>query len=104
MLILNTQMKSLPFFYYAQVFDIVVDSFDDPKNLTNNWQFALLNLAGSHYAAICTEKDRTTGGESDFSISKIKLFESIAVFLCRVICRQRDPSNEIDSVENHSIC
>ncbi|XP_062160231.1 uncharacterized protein LOC133867469 [Alnus glutinosa] len=47
----------------SEVFDIVVDSFDDPKNLTNNWQFALLNLAGSHYAAICTEKDGTTGGK-----------------------------------------
>lgn len=34
--------------------DIVVD---DPTNPANNWQFALLELAGSHYAAICTEKD-----------------------------------------------
>lgn len=91
MLILNTQMKSLRFFYYAQVFDIVVDSFDDPKNLTNNWQFALLDLAGSHYAAICTKKDRTTGGESDFSISKIKLFESIAVFFMLCYLQAKGP-------------
>ena len=48
----------------CQAFDIVVDSFDDPKNLTSNWQFALLELAGSHYAAICIEGDRTTGGDN----------------------------------------
>ncbi|KAE8023365.1 hypothetical protein FH972_009071 [Carpinus fangiana] len=46
-----------------KAFDIVINTFDDPKNLTNNWQFALLDLAGSHYAAICTEKDRTAGGK-----------------------------------------
>ncbi|KAM3743786.1 hypothetical protein ACB098_06G001400 [Castanea mollissima] len=44
----------------SEAFDVVVDSFDDPKNLTSNWQFALLELAGSHYAAICIEGDRTT--------------------------------------------
>ncbi|KAM4102456.1 hypothetical protein ACJW30_06G001400 [Castanea mollissima] len=46
----------------SKAFDVVVDSFDDPKNLTSNWQFALLELAGSHYAAICIEGDRTTEG------------------------------------------
>ncbi|KAF5473873.1 hypothetical protein F2P56_005827 [Juglans regia] len=47
----------------SEAFDIVVDSFNDHEKLTNNWQFVLLDLAGSHYAAICIEKDRTTGGE-----------------------------------------
>ncbi|KAB1222588.1 4'-phosphopantetheinyl transferase [Morella rubra] len=47
----------------SEAFDIVVDSIDDPENLTNNWQFALLELASSHYAAICVEKDGTTGGK-----------------------------------------
>ncbi|KAL0000337.1 hypothetical protein SO802_014118 [Lithocarpus litseifolius] len=46
----------------SEAFDVVVDSFDDPKNLTSNWQFALLELAGSHYAAICIEGDRITEG------------------------------------------
>ncbi|GMY25254.1 4'-phosphopantetheinyl transferase [Fagus crenata] len=46
----------------SEVFDIV-DSFDDPKNLTSNWQFALLELVGSHYAAICIEGDGTTRGK-----------------------------------------
>ncbi|XP_060177029.1 uncharacterized protein LOC132607190 isoform X1 [Lycium barbarum] len=32
-------------------------SVDDPSDQTGNWQFMLLELAGSHYAAICTEKD-----------------------------------------------
>ncbi|KAI3471804.1 hypothetical protein Pfo_028457 [Paulownia fortunei] len=36
--------------------EIVVDSFDDPTDLTSNWHFLLLELANSHYAAICTEK------------------------------------------------
>ncbi|KAL5834714.1 hypothetical protein ACOSQ4_014211 [Xanthoceras sorbifolium] len=42
---------------------IVVES-DDPENLTSNWEFALLDLAGSHYAAICVDKDKSTGGEA----------------------------------------
>ncbi|XP_030969192.1 uncharacterized protein LOC115989574 isoform X1 [Quercus lobata] len=46
----------------SEAFDVVVDSFDDPKNLTSNWQFALIELAGSHYAAVCIEGDRTTEG------------------------------------------
>ncbi|CAK9143533.1 unnamed protein product [Ilex paraguariensis] len=41
--------------------EIVVESFDDSTILTSNWQFALLELAGSHYAAICTEMDGTPG-------------------------------------------
>ncbi|XP_012839729.1 PREDICTED: L-aminoadipate-semialdehyde dehydrogenase-phosphopantetheinyl transferase [Erythranthe guttata] len=39
-----------------QASEIVVDSFDEPTELTSNWQFSLLELANSHYAAICTEK------------------------------------------------
>ncbi|KAH6830551.1 4'-phosphopantetheinyl transferase superfamily [Perilla frutescens var. hirtella] len=35
--------------------EIVVDSFDDPTDVISSWQFLLLELAGSHYAAICTE-------------------------------------------------
>lgn len=40
--------------------EIIVESSDDPKTLTSNWQFALLELTGSHYAAICKEKDDDT--------------------------------------------
>nr|XP_017244007.1 PREDICTED: 4'-phosphopantetheinyl transferase gsp-like isoform X1 [Daucus carota subsp. sativus]XP_017244010.1 PREDICTED: 4'-phosphopantetheinyl transferase gsp-like isoform X1 [Daucus carota subsp. sativus]XP_017244011.1 PREDICTED: 4'-phosphopantetheinyl transferase gsp-like isoform X1 [Daucus carota subsp. sativus] len=37
--------------------DIVVESLEDSTNHTGDWQFALLELAGSHYAAICSRKD-----------------------------------------------
>ncbi|KAI9154642.1 hypothetical protein LWI28_029257 [Acer negundo] len=43
--------------------EIVVES-DYPENLTSNWEFALLDLACSHYAAICVEKDKSIGGEA----------------------------------------
>lgn len=36
-------------------------------NLTSNWQFALVELAGSHYAAICIERAKTIEGGS-FSV------------------------------------
>ncbi|KAL0374858.1 UNVERIFIED_CONTAM: 4'-phosphopantetheinyl transferase gsp [Sesamum radiatum] len=44
--------------------EIVVDSFDNPTVLTSNWRFLLLELANSHYAAICTEKH----GSSEVSV------------------------------------
>ncbi|KAK1563389.1 hypothetical protein Q3G72_026943 [Acer saccharum] len=47
----------------SEASEIVVES-DDPENLTSNWKFALLDLAGSHYAAICVEKDKSIGGEA----------------------------------------
>ncbi|KAG5253089.1 4'-phosphopantetheinyl transferase HetI [Salix suchowensis] len=39
---------------------IVVESSDHPESLTNNWQFGLFELASSHYASICMEKDKTS--------------------------------------------
>lgn len=39
--------------------EIVVDSFEEPSNSASNWQFALLELAGSHYASICKENNST---------------------------------------------
>lgn len=42
---------------YLQELQIVLESSDDSGNLTDNWQFALFELASSHYAAICVEKD-----------------------------------------------
>ncbi|KDP37312.1 hypothetical protein JCGZ_06766 [Jatropha curcas] len=38
--------------------EIIVESFDDPKNHTSSWQLALLELDASHYAAICMEIDK----------------------------------------------
>ncbi|KAJ6756067.1 PHOSPHOPANTETHEINE TRANSFERASE [Salix purpurea] len=40
--------------------EVVVESSDHPESLTNNWQFGLFELASSHYASICMEKDKTS--------------------------------------------
>ncbi|XVE75949.1 hypothetical protein DITRI_Ditri12bG0133400 [Diplodiscus trichospermus] len=45
--------------------EVIIESSDDPTKLTNRWQFALLEVAGSHYAAICMEKDKIVGGEAN---------------------------------------
>lgn len=53
-----------------QASEIVVEPLDDPTtNSTSNWQFALLELAGSHYAAICRENDSNSEGKAFFSYS-----------------------------------
>ncbi|XP_008387010.1 uncharacterized protein [Malus domestica] len=46
----------------SEITEISVEPFG-PVNLTRNWQFSLLELAGSHYAAICMERHKTVGGE-----------------------------------------
>ncbi|OMO68336.1 4'-phosphopantetheinyl transferase superfamily [Corchorus olitorius] len=57
-------LRSLPGNSVSETSEIIIDSSDDPSNLTNNWQFALLEVAGCHYASICTEKDESIGGEA----------------------------------------
>ncbi|XP_016652081.1 PREDICTED: L-aminoadipate-semialdehyde dehydrogenase-phosphopantetheinyl transferase-like [Prunus mume] len=44
----------------SEISEISVESLG-PMNLTTNWQFSLLELAGSHYAAICMEKHKAVG-------------------------------------------
>ena len=46
-----------PLYNLLQASEIIVEFSDDQKNLTSNWQFALLELSGSHYASICKKKD-----------------------------------------------
>ncbi|KAK7392626.1 hypothetical protein VNO78_21070 [Psophocarpus tetragonolobus] len=41
----------------SKALDITVEPSDDLKNPSSNWQFGLLELAGSHYAAVCVEQD-----------------------------------------------
>ncbi|KAM7256955.1 hypothetical protein ACFE04_012696 [Oxalis oulophora] len=53
--------------------EIIVESSDDPTNLTNNWQFALLELNNSHYSAICVQKDKTIEGETLAGGEKVPL-------------------------------
>ncbi|KAL8233012.1 hypothetical protein R6Q57_002790 [Mikania cordata] len=40
---------------------IVVVPLEKPTNLTTNWQFAQVELAGSHYAAVCRQTDGLLG-------------------------------------------
>ncbi|KAL6998040.1 hypothetical protein U1Q18_008166 [Sarracenia purpurea var. burkii] len=53
--------------------EIIVDSLDN-SNFTNNWQFALFELAGSHYASIC----RGIPAEGEGSIPmKLRVWKTI---------------------------
>lgn len=47
----------------------VVEASDDVKNPSNNWQFVLLELAGSHYAAICIEQNSVNTGNGRIPIN-----------------------------------
>ena len=51
--------------------EITVEDSEDSENLTSNWQFSLFELDGSHYAAVCMEKDKIADGK------KISLLFSI---------------------------
>ncbi|KAH7674820.1 Holo-[acyl-carrier-protein] synthase protein [Dioscorea alata] len=42
--------------------EITVEDSENSENLTSNWQFALFELDGSHYAAVCMEKDKIADG------------------------------------------
>lgn len=43
----------------------MIDTASDSVNLTANWQFALVELCGSHLAAICMEKDENMPGKCE---------------------------------------
>lgn len=59
----------------SEASEVIVESSDDPTNLTNKWQFALLEVAASHYAAICMEKDK---GEANTSTPmKLSVWKTI---------------------------
>ncbi|EOA29666.1 hypothetical protein CARUB_v10015656mg, partial [Capsella rubella] len=42
--------------------EVTVSSLEKTKQSCGEWKFALLELADSHYAAICTEDDQASGG------------------------------------------
>ncbi|XP_075491537.1 uncharacterized protein LOC142529784 [Primulina tabacum] len=60
----------------SEASEIVVNSIDDPSNHTSHWQFLLLELAGSHYAAICTERHSATEGNRDTPV-KLTVWKTI---------------------------
>ncbi|XP_074355213.1 uncharacterized protein LOC141693923 isoform X2 [Apium graveolens] len=41
----------------SEASEIVVEPLEDPASHARDWQFSLWELAGSHYAAICTKMD-----------------------------------------------
>ncbi|KAK5841670.1 uncharacterized protein LOC108466538 [Gossypium arboreum] len=49
----------------SEASEVIVEASNDPGNLTNNCLFALLEVAGSHYAAICVENDEIVRGEAN---------------------------------------
>ncbi|GAA0158378.1 transferase [Lithospermum erythrorhizon] len=65
--------------------NIRVDSANDPINCTTNWQFILLELHSSHYAAICTGNDCPAEGERSNSM-KVTVRKTIP------FCEDRDVS------------
>ncbi|XP_020236894.1 uncharacterized protein LOC109816332 isoform X2 [Cajanus cajan] len=48
---------------------ITVEPSGDLKNLSSNWEFVLLELAGSHYVAICIEQDSIDTGNGSMPIN-----------------------------------
>ncbi|XP_038702245.1 L-aminoadipate-semialdehyde dehydrogenase-phosphopantetheinyl transferase-like isoform X2 [Tripterygium wilfordii] len=56
--------------------EIVVESSNDSTMGGRNFQFSLLELDGSHYAAICIENDKTIDGEGCVP-SKLNVWKTI---------------------------
>ncbi|KAI5664718.1 hypothetical protein M9H77_24041 [Catharanthus roseus] len=61
--------------FSSEASEVEVDPFDDPT-LTSNWKFILLELIGSHYAAICTRRDFAAEGKLDPPI-KLTVWKTI---------------------------
>jgi len=73
--------------FWCQPPRIVVEVSDTSESLTSNWQLALFELDGSHYAAVCVESDKSAGGGyfSFFSFLN-KLSNSFFSLLYRCDC------------------
>ncbi|XP_022150438.1 uncharacterized protein LOC111018594 isoform X2 [Momordica charantia] len=56
--------------------EISVESCDDPGNCSRDLTFALMELSGSHYAAVCLERDRNIRGEAS-SPMKLNVWRTI---------------------------
>ncbi|GFP83057.1 4'-phosphopantetheinyl transferase, partial [Phtheirospermum japonicum] len=57
--------------------ETIVVSFDETADLTSNWRFVLLELANSHYVAVCTEKHSDHEGKENFP-GKLTVWKTIA--------------------------
>ncbi|KAK2400976.1 4'-phosphopantetheinyl transferase superfamily [Trifolium repens] len=49
--------------------EITVDPSGDHTNLPSNYHFVLLELLGSHYAAVCVEKDSTSADKGSIPVN-----------------------------------
>ncbi|KAK1389660.1 L-aminoadipate-semialdehyde dehydrogenase-phosphopantetheinyl transferase-like [Heracleum sosnowskyi] len=54
----------------SEASEIVVEPLEDPASHARDWQFSLWELAGSHYAAICTKKDPAISGKRTMKVWK----------------------------------
>ncbi|XP_057960677.1 uncharacterized protein LOC131152804 isoform X3 [Malania oleifera] len=61
----------------SEASEIVVDFLDDSKILTSNWQFALIELDGSHFAAICVKKDNSIGAGKENAPMRLTVWKTI---------------------------
>lgn len=60
-------------FICGQDSEIAIVPLENPTDLTTNWQFAQVELAGSHYAAVCRENDGHPGGEYTYFVKGGKM-------------------------------
>ncbi|GFQ05118.1 4'-phosphopantetheinyl transferase sfp [Phtheirospermum japonicum] len=62
--------------FWSQDSETIVVSFDETADLTSNWRFVLLELANSHYVAVCTEKHSDPEGKENLS-GKLTVWKTI---------------------------
>lgn len=68
--------------------EIIVKSLDNLNSFSSNWQFALLELAGSHYAAVCMEKDEAVEGKNlIFTLHLGVKHVHVIVVMVNICCR-----------------
>ncbi|KAK4776508.1 hypothetical protein SAY86_005196 [Trapa natans] len=56
--------------------EITVESVDGQRSLLSNWQFTLLELAGTHFAAVCVARDGSMGDKC-FTPKKLTVMKTI---------------------------
>lgn len=82
---------------------MAVNSLEETKKCNGEWKFAVLELADSHYAAICIEDDQASGGA--ISVDKALDTESVyLVFSSSHLFPSCRSSYEGDCPENHPFC
>ncbi|KAK9106746.1 hypothetical protein Syun_022757 [Stephania yunnanensis] len=60
--------------FVSEAFHVVVEAIDASIHHTNNWRFALFEVVGSHYAAICVKDSKM---EDEATPIKLKVWKTI---------------------------